>query len=253
MLAFEVCVESVAGARAAAVGGADRIELCAALAIGGMTPSAGLIDEVVDVIATHVLIRPRGGDFCFDTHEIRIMEKDIKYAIDRGAKSVVIGALTEDGDIDLPTMLRLLAAAGNTPVTFHRAFDFTRDPLAALDNLLELGVDRLLTSGGAPTALEGVGALAEYVRRAGQDLRVMPGSGVTPANIAAIIAGSKVSDIHFSAKKIRPSFGQVAGHTAGSSARGRLQVGPLDGVAVFMTSPELVRATIRAASPMTLR
>src|ERR1700712_3387387 len=156
MIRTEVCVESAGGARAAAHGGADRIELCAALELGGLTPSAGLLEAVVDIIPTHVLIRPRAGDFVYDKYEIRVMAKDIEHAIDKGAVSVVIGALTADGDVDLPAMTRLLNAAENVPVTFHRAFDSTRDPLAALDDLMELGIDRLLTSGGRPTAEEGL-------------------------------------------------------------------------------------------------
>lgn len=200
MIRTEVCVDSAAGARAAALGGGDRIELCAALELGGITPSAGLLEAVVDLLPTHVLIRPRGGDFCYDKYEIRVMVKDVEHAIDRGAESVVIGALTDDGEIDQAAMVRLLGAAGDTPVTFHRAFDSVQDPLAALDELMELGVDRLLTSGGRPTAMQGSAEIAEFVRRGGDDLCILPGGGITPANAADLVRCTRAREIHFSAR-----------------------------------------------------
>ncbi len=233
----EVCVESTAGARAAAQGGADRIELCAALEIGGITPSVGVLESVVDIIPTHVLIRPRGGHFRYDKYEIRVMAKDIEHAIDRGAEAVVIGALTDDGDVDLPAMVRLLGAAADVPVTFHRAFDSVRDPLAALDDLMELGVERLLTSGGHATAEAGAQAIAEFVRRCGDDLSVMPGSGITPDNAASIVNATGAGEIHFSAKRLLAV-------TSGN----RVGVGPLDGGPRYVTDVELVRATVSAVS-----
>ncbi len=231
----EVCVESATGARSAAQGGADRIELCTALELGGITPSAGLIEAVVDVIGTHVLIRPRGGDFHYDKHEIRVMAKDIEHAVDRGAEAVVIGALTADGDVDLAAMVRLLGAAGEVPVTFHRAFDSVRNPWAALDDLMELGVDRLLTSGGRPTAAEGIEQIAEFVRRCGDDLCILAGSGIGPSNAAEIVERTGVREIHFSAR--------VPVAAAGENA---VQVGPMDGGRRFETSADVVRATIDA-------
>ena len=232
-------MDSAAGARAAAQGGADRIELCAALEIGGITPSAGMLEAVVDVISTHVLVRPRGGDFRYDKYEIRVMAKDIEHAIDRGAESVVVGALTDDGDIDLPAMVRLLGAAADTPVTFHRAFDSVRDPLAALDELMELGVDRLLTSGCRPTAAEGIDAIAEFVRRCGDELSVMPGSGVTAGNATSIVLATGAREIHFSAKSPAPP------------ARGNLvSVGPFDHGPRYLTDVERVKSTVAALSAL---
>ncbi len=238
MIRTEVCVDSTAGAVAAARGGADRIELCAALEIGGITPSAGLLESVVDVMPTHVLIRPRGGDFHYDKYEIRVMAKDIEHAIDRGAESVVVGALTLAGDVDLSAMVRLLGAAGDTPVTFHRAFDSVRDPLAALDDLMEMGVDRLLTSGGRPTAAEGVETIAEFVRRCGDELSVMPGSGITPQNAASIALSTGAREMHFSARSLAPT------------APNRVGVGPLDDGARYLTDVERVRATVAALSDL---
>ena len=234
----EVCVESVAGARAAARGGADRIELCAALELGGITPSAGTLEAVADLIPTHVLIRCRGGDFVYDLDEIRVMAKDVELAIDRGAVSVVVGALTAEGTVDLPAMTRLLGSAGDVPVTFHRAFDSVRDPLAALDDLLELGVARLLTSGGAPTAGEGAGLITELVRRSDPELTVLPGGGVTPQNAAALIIVTGAREIHFSARTAVPSVAPA------------VQVGPMDGGTRYRTDPDVVAAMVAAVSDL---
>ena len=232
----EVCVDSVAGAQAAARGGGDRIELCAALELGGLTPSAGMLEAVVDLLPTHVLIRCRGGDFNYDRSEIRVMAKDVELAIDRGAESVVLGALTADGDVDLPAMERLLGSAGDVPVTFHRAFDSVRDPFAALNDLLELGVDRLLTSGCAATAMAGAELIAELVRRSGPDLTVLPGGGVTPQNAAAIVTSTGARELHFSARTAVPSVAPA------------VQVGPIDDGRRYRTDPDVVAAIVRAVS-----
>lgn len=239
MIVTEVCVDSTAGARAATQGGADRIELCAALEIGGITPSTGLLESVVDIIPTHVLIRPRGGDFRYDRYEIRVMAKDIEHAIDRGAESVVVGALTDTGDIDLPAMVRLLGAAADIPVTFHRAFDSVRDPLAALDELMDLGIDRLLTSGGRPTAAQGMELIAEFVRRGGDDLTVIPGGGIAPENAASIAISTGAREIHFSARSI-----------AANSAPNVVGVGRFDDGPRYVTDVDRVRATVAAVSDL---
>lgn len=232
----EVCVDSVAGAHAAARGGGDRIELCAALEIGGMTPSAGMLEAVTDLLPTHVLIRCRGGHFSYDRSEIRVMAKDVELAVDRGAAAVVVGALTDDGAVDLVAMSRLLGAAGDVPVTFHRAFDSVRDPLAALDDLLELGVDRLLTSGCAASAAEGTGLIAELVRRSGSDLIVLPGGGITPHNAAAVVTATGARELHFSARKPVPA------------APPTVQVGPLDGGPTYRTDADVVAAIVAAVA-----
>jgi len=209
------------------------------LELGGITPSAGLLESVVDLIPTHVLIRPRGGDFCYDKYEIRVMAKDVEQAIDRGAESVVIGALTPAGDVDLPAMARLLGAAADVPVTCRRAFDSVRDPFAALDDLLELGIDRLLTSGGRRTAAEGIETIAELVRRCADELSVLPGSGITPRNAASIVVSSGAREIHFSARSPSPVVTER-----------RISVGPLDDGPRYVTDVELVRATVAAVSEL---
>ncbi|WP_203933407.1 copper homeostasis protein CutC [Virgisporangium ochraceum] len=202
MLRAEVCVDSVAGALAAQEAGAHRVELCSALGTGGLTPSAGLVEEVLAAIAlpVHVLVRPREGDFVHDAHEVAVMARDVGLAVRLGAHGVVVGALTPDGDVDLDTCGRLVDAAAGRPVTFHRAFDLARDPLDALDAVLALGADRLLTSGQEATALAGAPLIAALVRAAGDRLTVMAGGGVTAGNVARIVAATGVREIHFSGR-----------------------------------------------------
>lgn len=196
----EVCVDSAAGALAALDGGADRVELCVGLEIGGLTPSVGVQEWVNRTIASHVLIRPRAGDFCYRRDETLVIQRDIEAAFELGAAAVVVGALTTDGDVDAAAMRGFLRAADGRPVTFHRAFDMTRDPIAALETLVDLGVARVLTSGCRRSAAEGAELLGHLVRRAAGRLVVMPGGGITPANAAGIVRTSGAAEIHFSAR-----------------------------------------------------
>ncbi|GGK78782.1 copper homeostasis protein CutC [Rufibacter glacialis] len=202
--ALEICIDSVASAVAAEQGGAQRVELCDYLAGGGTTPSAGMISLVRDSIRLplHVLIRPRRGDFLYSAAEMEIMKRDIQVCRDLGADGVVIGLLTKEGAIDLAGTEELIQCAGPLSVTFHRAFDLTRDPLAALNDLLTLKVDRLLTSGQEATALRGVPLLRELQRRAAGKLTIMPGSGVNPANVREIMTSTGVKEIHASVRRV---------------------------------------------------
>jgi copper homeostasis protein len=207
-LTYEICIDSVAGAIAAEKAGAQRVELCAALFEGGLTPTLGTVRAAlaaVSSITVNVIVRPRGGDFIFDEHEVAAMEHDDALIREAGADGVVIGALTPAGAIDRPVVERLLAAAGGLPVTFHRAFDMAADPFAALEELIELGVDRVLTSGQDVSVLEGAPLIAELVRRAGDRIIVMPGGGVTDRNVARIIAATGAREIHFAALSEEPS------------------------------------------------
>jgi copper homeostasis protein len=207
-LAFEVCVVSAAGADAALVAGADRVELCASLDVGGITPSTGLIERVVERaagrLAVHVLVRPRGGDFVYSAAEEDVMSRDIVAARSAGADGVVIGALTASGAVDVPLARRLIEVARPLSVTFHRAFDEAADPAAAFADVLALGADRLLTSGGAPTALEGADLIETLVARSGKNIAVMAGSGVTERTAADIVRRTGVRELHFSARAVAP-------------------------------------------------
>lgn len=201
-LVFEVCAGSPAALEAALAAGAARVELCAGLALGGLTPSLGAINTAVarcELRAKlHVLIRPRPGDYVYSPSELEIMEQDVTLAKAAGADGVVIGALHPNGQVDVNTCRRLIGLARPMSVTFHRAFDATADPLASLADIAALGFDRLLSSGGAPDALAGASVLCELVRQAGDALVVMAGGGITEANAAAVVARAKVHELHFS-------------------------------------------------------
>ena len=203
MKTLEICAGSVESAIAARDGGAKRIELCAALEIGGVTPSAGMIAEArkIEGVALNVIIRPRGGDFLYNEYEVACMEQDIRTCKELGTDGVVIGALTADGDIDTAVCKRLIAAADGMSITFHRAFDMCHDPRKALEELIDLGCDRVLTSGQASTAQAGIPLLKELVEQAAGRIIIMPGCGVSSANAAAILQATSATEIHASARK----------------------------------------------------
>lgn len=208
MTKLEICAGSVESVIAARNGGAARVELCAALEIGGITPSMGLIAQArkVEGIALNVIIRPRGGDFLYNEQEIACMEQDIHTCKALGADGIVIGALTADGDIDTALCRRLIAAADGMSVTFHRAFDVCREPQKALEDIIALGCDRLLTSGQAATAEKGIALIKELMEQADGRIIIMPGCGVNSDNAAHILKETGASEIHASARLSRPSL-----------------------------------------------
>lgn len=199
---LEVCAGDIESVRAAAQGGASRVELCSALGEGGVTPSIGFIRRALTVpgIKVHVLIRPRGGDFLYDNDEVDCMVDDIVAAREAGVHGVVIGSLTPDGDIDIAACRRMMDAAAGINVTFHRAFDLCRDKEKALEQIIALGCNRVLTSGQAPSAMEGTAALAQLVKQAAGRITILAGAGVGPQNAAEIIAASATNEVHASAR-----------------------------------------------------
>lgn len=197
---LEVCAGSIDSAQAAAEGGAERIELCSGLADGGITPSQGLIAAAVKLIKTNVLIRPREGDFVYSPAEVEVMAADVARCRQLGCNGVVIGALTPAGDIDLDTCRRLMAEAGEMEVTFHRAFDLCRDPYGALEQLIDLGCRRVLTSGQAPSAMQGAEMLGRLHAQAAGRIIILAGGGVNSANAATLLARTGVSELHASAR-----------------------------------------------------
>ena len=203
MYRFEICANSVASCIAAQEGGADRVELCAGIPEGGTTPSFGMIRNARECIsiALNVIIRPRGGDVLYSETELREMVYDIQAAKELGADGLVFGCLRPDGSVDMEAMSVLMEAAGDTPVTFHRAFDHTSDPLKALEDIISLGCVRILTSGCRPTALEGADMLAQLVEKAADRIIIMPGCGVREGNIAEIARLSGAREFHFSARE----------------------------------------------------
>ena len=205
---LEACVDSFESACIAVSAGASRLELCTELSVGGLTPSMGLIDQVQTIpdIQIHVLIRPRSGDFCYCDSEIEVMIRDIEFAKAAGVDGVVYGALTENRNIDLMTMQHLYQAAGVLNSTFHRAFDLVVDPLKALEELIDLGINRVLTSGLAPTAWLGRELLAELNRQADGRIIILPGGGINAQNVGQIMRETGVSEIHASGRS--PVIGQ---------------------------------------------
>lgn len=195
---IEAAVESPGEAMAAVAGGADRLELCANLGVGGTTPSPEMLGAVGSAVHVPVfaMIRPRAGPFVYTAGERDEMQRDIEVARRRGAAGVVLGMLDERGDIDVRGVRELLGHDFDLPVTFHRAFDELPDQLAALDVLIELGVDRVLTSGGATSAIAGVDSLRALVAHAGDRIVVMAGGGVRGHNAAAIVRSAGVHELH---------------------------------------------------------
>jgi copper homeostasis protein len=197
-LLIEACVDSPQSALAAEQGGAGRVELCADLFAGGCTPSAGsiLLARRLLSIPVNVIIRPRGGDFCYSEAEYEQMRLDIEFCKRAGVAGVVIGILTPEGVVDVARTASLIELARPLSVTFHRAFDVTRDPWEALETLISLGVDRILTSGQEPTVLEGLDLICELVKAAGDRVIIMPGGGITARNIRKIAQATNAREMH---------------------------------------------------------
>jgi len=220
---LEICVDSVESARAAQSGGATRIELCSDLAEGGITPSLALIEAVRTAVTidVHVIIRPRGGDFCYSDEEFRMMRRDIEVARDARVDGVVLGILDPNGRIDVPRTRALLQFARPLSATFHRAFDMTADLGSALNAVSNTGVDRILTSGGAPTCMEGLETLGSLVKCSQDRIRIIAAGGIRAHNVRKIIECTGVREIHagpsrpvaspMSYQNARISLGKTAG------------------------------------------
>ena len=211
-LTLEVCCAEVQSVRAAMEGGAHRVELCEALEVDGLTPSAEMMAEAIGLgIPVQVLIRPRQGDFVYDEAEVQSMLEGIRQAKRLGANGVVIGALKPDGSIDEETVRRLAAEAKGLSITFHRAFDVCARPMEALEQIIALGCHRLLTSGQAPTAEQGIPLIKRLVGQAAGRLSIMPGSGVNPGNARLILSETGAREIHGSLRQ--------GGHTSSELVR----------------------------------
>lgn len=205
-MALEVCIDSVEAAVAASRGGAQRVELCADLLEGGVTPSAGMIASVRRQIGIElfVIVRPRGGDFFYTEPEFEVMQEEIGQARALGVDGLVLGLLTEDCSVDVARTRRLVELAAPLPVTFHRAFDHAPDLEAALENVIATGARRVLTSGGAADAAEGAETIARLVKQARGRIGVMPGGGVRLKNIAKL-AATGATEFHSSLRTAYPS------------------------------------------------
>lgn len=202
---LEVCCADIKSVSAAVNGGAQRIELCSALSLDGLTPSAGLIAAALAHrdIKVHVLIRPREGNFVYSKEEIGIIMHDIQTACEMGVDGIVFGALTPEGDIDIPLCKLAVMMADGLPVTFHRAFDQCRNPEQALEQIIEMGYARLLTSGQQPTAVEGIPMLRKLVDQANGRIIIMPAAGVNADNALTILEATGAHEIHGSLRSLQ--------------------------------------------------
>lgn len=201
---FEVCANSVESCLAAQTGGANRVELCGGIPEGGTTPSYGEISmarEILDTTRLHVIIRPRGGDFLYSPIEVKTMLKDIEIARKLGVDGVVFGCLTANGEIDYAAMQELMLASQGLSVTFHRAFDVCCNPKEALKQIIELGCNRILTSGQQATAEQGIPLLKELQEQAAGRIILLAGCGVNEKNIARIAQETGIQEFHFSARE----------------------------------------------------
>ncbi|MGV3529020.1 MAG: copper homeostasis protein CutC [Flavisolibacter sp.] len=207
---LEIATADFITTQSAVAGGADRIELCAALGDGGTTPSLGTIRQCRESFSLPLfpIIRPRGGDFLYTDEEYNIMLTDVKLCRDLGCDGVVLGLLQSDGRIDIKRTEALVKAAYPMEVTFHRAFDRCVDPFEALEKLVEAGVQRILTSGQKPTAPEGAGLIAELVKAASERIIIMPGSGVRTDNIVALAKETGATEFHTSLRAKQSSHMQ---------------------------------------------
>lgn len=244
---FEICTNSVESCIAAQAGGANRLELCAGIPEGGTTPSYGEIATARELLTTtrlHVIIRPRGGDFLYSPIEIKTMLKDIEVARQLGADGVVFGCLTADGEIDMPVMQALMAASQGLSVTFHRAFDVCRDAKKALEQIIELGCNRILTSGQQPNAEVGIPLLKELQEQAAGRITLLAGCGVNENNIHRIAAETGIREFHFSARESVKSDMQYKNEAV--SMGGTVHINEYER---NVTTAERVRKTIKSLTP----
>lgn len=202
---LEIPIATVEDAVAAQSGGADRLELNAALALGGLTPSLGVLLEIKRTVTLPVLamIRPRPGGFCYSETDFRVMRSDVDLSLARGADGLVFGVLTEDGSVDVPRCRELIRQAGDKPIVFHRAFDVTPDPFVALEQLIDLGVRRILTSGQETSAYNGAGMIAELIRRAAGRIEILPAAGINRFTVADVVARTACTQVHASLRSRR--------------------------------------------------
>ena len=241
---IEICANSVESAVLAQTGGACRVELCAGIPEGGTTPSFGEILTARSVLRQtklHVIIRPRGGDFLYSNTELEIMLHDIEQAKELGVDGVVFGCLTADGDIDMKAMERLMKKSDGLSMTFHRAFDVCRNYRKALNDIISLGCQRILTSGQQPNAVEGIPLLKKLVELAGERIIIMPGCGINPLNIRKIAEKTGANEFHFSGRSTRES--RMRFRNPNVSMGGTVRI---DEYRQDVTDPYLVEAALQA-------
>lgn len=241
---LECCVDSVESALLAQQGGADRLELCANLIIGGTTPSTALYEQIRthSAIRIHVLIRPRFGDFLYTEEELSVMEREIRAFRRVGAEGAVFGCLTPDGSLDLEAMKRLMDAADGMSVTLHRAFDMCRDPLEALEQAKQLGVSTILTSGQADTCVHGWELLDRLQKQAGTALTILAGGGIHTEAVRFLLSRTCLKAFHMSGKTVLESGMRYRNPNVSMGLAGFSEY------EIWRTDPEAVRA-VRSLLP----
>ena len=243
----ELCIASVEDAVAAAAGGADRVELNSALPLGGLTPSAGLLAEVRRAVRLPVvaMARPRAGGFCYAAAEFAVLRRDVDFALDHGADGVAFGVLCDDGRVDVERcreVVRQVGPRAGQGAVFHRAFDFTPDPFDALEQLIDAGVRRVMTSGQRPTAAEGAELVGELIRHAAGRIEVLAAGGVRPWNVAELVARTGCDQVHAALREPRPD--------PSTRARPDLPLAAGPPADADVTSPRLLRELLRAVGRM---
>ncbi len=198
---LEVCVGSIADIETAIAAGADRLELCGALELGGLTPSIGLVEQAIEISSKPIIVmlRPRAGGFCYDRHEFAGMLVDAERFLSLGASGVAFGVLDRGSKVDVVRVREVVQLADAAESVFHRAFDFVADKRAAIDQLAHAGCSRVLTSGGQPTAKEGAGTLRELISHAAGRIEVLPAGGIRAANILDLVRQTGCSQVHMGA------------------------------------------------------
>ncbi len=236
-LLLEVAIASVADAVTAQSGGADRVELNTALALGGLTPSLGLLIEVRRAITLPLIVmaRPRPAGFCYDAADFRVMQRDMDLLLEHGADGIAFGVLTATGEIDREHCKQLVRQIGDRQAVFHRAFDVTPDPFAAQEQLIDLGVRRIMTSGQEESAVKGASCITELIRRAAGRIEVLPAAGINPATLAEVLARTGCDQVHASLRTSRDDRSTLGRPQVRFGAAG-IPEGRFD-----VTSPEAVR------------
>lgn len=235
---LECCVDSTISAVHAKQGGADRLELCSNLVIGGTTPTLSLFQQIrenVD-IRIHALLRPRFGDFLYSKQEQELIIKEIDMFRQAGADGIVIGALTADGDLDCEAMKKFIDHSGTMSITLHRAFDMCRDPFQTLEDAVSMGVNTILTSGCQPSCLQGIDLLRQLDEKANGALQIMAGAGIDAAAVQRLLRETKLTAFHMSGKKVTESGMQFRNPTVSMGIPGMSEY------EIWETNPEAVAA-----------
>ena len=242
---IEVCIDNLESLHNALKGGATRIELCSSLALGGLTPSFGFMKKAAQLstVPVYAMIRPRQGDFLYDNDDVEAMLEDISAAKQAGLAGVVFGVLKPNGDIDMSIAKQLMAASQGLGTTFHRAIDQCSNYQHAIENIAELGCERILTSGLAANAEEGKTVIADMVKLSDGRFSIMAGAGVTAENANEIITTTGVHEIHLSGKSTRASHMNFASNTA------KMGTSNLDDFIVPVTNSELIRKVKNLIAP----